>query len=74
MKSKFRLFFPCYFSFFVNGAMVLLVGAILPYIIEEAGINYSVAGGFLSAFVLRIHFVQSAKSVFNTNSGCVGSG
>lgn len=30
--------------------------------------------GFLSAFVLRIHFVQSAKSVFNTNSGCVGSG
>lgn len=52
MKSKFRLFFPCYFSFFVNGAMVLLVGAILPYIIEEAGINYSVAGGFLSAFAI----------------------
>lgn len=45
-KSQFRLLFPCYFSFFVNGAMVLLVGAILPYIIEEAGINYSVAGGF----------------------------
>ena len=54
MKSKFRLFFPCYFSFFVNGAMVLLVGAILPYIIEEAGINYSVAGGFLSAFAIGI--------------------
>ena len=35
-KSQFRLLFPCYFSFFVNGAMVLLVGAILPYIIEEA--------------------------------------
>ena len=52
MKSKFRLFFPCYFSFFVNGAMVLLVGAILPYIIEEAGINYSTAGGFLSAFAI----------------------
>lgn len=51
-KAKFRLFFPCYFSFFVNGAMVLLVGAILPYIIEEAGINYSTAGGFLSAFAI----------------------
>ena len=51
-KSQFRLLFPCYFSFFVNGAMVLLVGAILPYIIEEAGINYSVAGGFLSAFAI----------------------
>jgi fucose permease len=52
MKSKFRLFFPCYFSFFVNGAMVLLVGAVLPYIIEEAGINYSVAGSLLSAFAI----------------------
>ena len=39
-------------SHFCNGAMVLLVGAILPYIIEEAGINYSVAGGFLSAFAI----------------------
>lgn len=52
MSSKFKLFFPCYFSFFVNGAMVLMVGAILPYIIDEAGINYSIAGGFLSAFAV----------------------
>lgn len=52
MSSKFKLFFPCYFSFFVNGAMVLMVGAILPYIIDEAGINYSTAGGFLSAFAI----------------------
>ncbi len=52
MSSKFKLFFPCYFSFFVNGAMVLMVGAILPYIIDEAGINYSIAGGFLSAFAI----------------------
>ena len=46
MKSKWKLFFPCYFAFFVNGAMVLLVGAILPYLIEEAGISYSVADCF----------------------------
>lgn len=52
MNSKFKLFFPCYYAFFVNGAMVLLVGAILPYIIQEAGINYSVAGGLLSAFAI----------------------
>lgn len=52
MNSKVKLFFPCYFSFFVNGAMVLMVGAILPYIIDEAGINYSIAGGFLSAFAI----------------------
>ncbi len=52
MSSKFKLFFPCYFSFFVNGAMVLMVGAILPYIIDETGISYSIAGGFLSAFAI----------------------
>ena len=52
MKSKWKLFFPCYFAFFVNGAMVLLVGAILPYLIEAAGISYSVAGGTLSAFAI----------------------
>lgn len=51
-NNKFRLFFPCYFAFFVNGAMVLMVGAVLPYIMEEAGINYSIAGGFLSAFAV----------------------
>lgn len=50
--SKLGLFLPCYFAFFVNGAMVLLVGAILPYLIEEADISYSVAGGFLSAFAI----------------------
>jgi fucose permease len=52
MKDKTRLFLPCYFAFFVNGAMVLLVGAILPYLIEEAGMNYSMAGGLLSAFAI----------------------
>lgn len=52
MKSKLRLFLPCYYAFFANGAMVLLVGVILPYIIAEAGINYSVAGGLLSAFAI----------------------
>ncbi len=52
IPDRFRLLFPCYFAFFVSGAMVLLVGTTLPYIIEEAGINYSVAGGLLSAFAI----------------------
>lgn len=51
-KSKFRLFAPCYYAFFSNGAMVLLVGAILPYLIAEAGLSYSIAGSFLSAFAI----------------------
>lgn len=51
-KNKFRLMAPCYFAFFVSGAVVLLVGAILPYLIEEANINYSIAGSFLSAYAI----------------------
>ncbi len=51
-QNKFRLFAPCYYAFFANGAMVLLVGSILPYIIAEAGINYSTAGSLLSAFAI----------------------
>lgn len=51
-KIRIKLFYPNYFSFLVNGAMVLLVGAILPYIIDEAGISYTVAGSFLSAFAI----------------------
>lgn len=49
---KLRLLLPCYYSFFVNGMMVLMVGTILPYLIKEANINFSVAGGFLSAFAI----------------------
>lgn len=52
MKNKFQIYFPCYFSFLVNGAIVLMMGTILPFIIEEAGINYSAAGGLLSAFAI----------------------
>lgn len=52
MKEKFKVYFPCYFSFLINGAIVLMVGTILPFIIEEAGINYSAAGGLLSAFAV----------------------
>ena len=57
-KSQFRLLFPCYFSFFVNGAMVLLVGAILPYIIEEAGINYI---GGLTKLARRLPIANADK-------------
>ena len=32
--------------------MALVVGAVLPYLIDEAGINYSIVGGLLSAFAI----------------------
>ena len=49
--------------------MVLLVGAILPYLIEESGINYSTAGLFLSAFAVG-NFLASFVNPFLTK--CVG--
>lgn len=52
MTKKMKLFIPCYYAFFSNGMMALVLGAVLPYLIQEAGINYSVAGGLLSAFAI----------------------
>lgn len=52
MTKKMKLFIPCYYAFFSNGMMALVLGAVLPYLIQEAGINFSVAGGLLSAFAI----------------------
>ena len=78
MKSKWKLFFPCYFAFFVNGAMVLLVGAILPYLIEEAGISYSVAGGLLSAFAsdqsnVQVVYMDAPHDLYHYQSNAIVS-
>ncbi len=51
-STKIKAFFPNYFSFFINGAMVLLVGAILPYIQKEANLNYTISGSLLSIFAI----------------------
>lgn len=52
MSKKMRLFIPCYYAFFSNGMMALVLGSILTYLIKEANLNYSVAGGLLSAFAI----------------------
>lgn len=52
MIPKRKIFLPCYFTFLVNGMMVLGMGSILPYLISEAGLSYSIAGGLLSAFAI----------------------
>ena len=51
-RIKIRKFYPNYFSFLCQGAMVLVIGAILPYLIEEAHLNYTLAGTLLSAFAI----------------------
>lgn len=52
MSKKMKLFVPCYYAFFSNGMMALVLGSILTYLIKEANLNYSVAGGLLSAFAI----------------------
>lgn len=60
-KSQKKLFIPIYSAFFVNGIMALLVGSILPFIIEEKGISFSIAGSLLSAFAIG-NFLASFTS------------
>jgi len=52
MNQKIKKILPCYYAFFANGMMVLVIGAILPYLIAEARIGYTVAGGLLSAIAI----------------------
>ena len=54
MTDKFQIkkFYPCYFAFMISGSVALILGAILPYIIEETGISFAVAGSLLSVFAM----------------------
>lgn len=45
-----KLFVGSYYAFFVNGMLALSVGALLPYIREQYGLDYAVAGFLLSLF------------------------
>lgn len=63
MIGKIKKFWPCYYAFFANGMMALVLGAILPYLREEVGMNYSVAGSLLSAFAIG-NFLASFVNPF----------
>jgi len=52
MTQKTKNILPCYYGFFANGMMALVIGSVLPYLIAEARIGYTVAGGLLSAFAV----------------------
>lgn len=43
-----KLFLRCCFGYMASGMSVLAIGAVLPYLIKEAGISYAAAGGLLS--------------------------
>lgn len=46
------MFYRCYYGFLINGMVVLLIGAILPYLIHDTGISYGIAGGMLSSMAI----------------------
>ncbi len=69
MSNKMKLFIPCYYAFLANGMMALVVGTVLPYLIEEAGISYSVAGGFLSAFAIGNLLASFVNPIIVTKLG-----
>ena len=48
-QAKVRLWI-CYITFFTTGMMAIGIGALLPYIIEEAGLNYRMGGGLLALY------------------------
>ena len=47
-----HIFIRCCYGYFVSGMAVLVIGAILPSIISEAGISFLAAGGLLSAMAV----------------------
>lgn len=69
MSRKKRLFIPCYYAFFANGMMALVLGSILTYLMKEAGINYSVAGALLSAFAIGNLFASFINPVLARKIG-----
>ncbi len=43
-----KLFVSCYYIFFVNGALALILGAMLPYMKETYNLNYKLTGLMIS--------------------------
>lgn len=73
-----QIFIRCCYGYVVSGMSVLVIGAILPSIIEEAGISFLAAGGLLSAmavgnlsasffFPMIVSFMGKKKTIVMTS-------
>ena len=47
-----QIFIRCCYGYSVSGMAVLVIGAILPSVIAEAGISFLAAGGLLSVMAV----------------------
>lgn len=57
-KEK-SLFASCYFLFFVNGGLALMLGAVMPYMKNTYGISYGLAG-----ILISVHSIGNLISSF----------
>lgn len=46
------IFIRCYYIFFVNGILTLLIGSLLPFIRDTYGLNYQIGGFLVSAHAI----------------------
>lgn len=49
MKQKKMIYGGCYYTYFIAGAMSLVIGAVLPSLMEKCSLNYAEGGILLSA-------------------------
>ena len=78
--DKIKKFWPCYYAFLANGMMALVLGIVLPYLIEETGISalYPLTDAFRTGVIRRntaldqritgnndLHSKSSLKYLFN---------
>lgn len=55
-KSKTRTIWFCYINYFLSGIVMLSFGAILPSLIEQKGLNYTVAAALLTCLTIGNFF------------------
>lgn len=44
-----KIYYGCYYTYFIAGAISLIIGAVLPSVMEKCGLNYAQGGILLSA-------------------------
>lgn len=59
--NRTRTIIQCYYTFFINGVLALIIGSLLPYIRETYHVDYGIAG-----------FLVSAHSIGNLCSSFLG--
>lgn len=47
-----RTVFPCYITYLLSGFVILCFGAIMPELIEDKGLSYTLAGGLLTCLAI----------------------